>query len=127
MSTVVGQVRVNGGADKGLDGSTPNGAVKTQFLTGHLGHVEITADEGNVDISEFGFASNGAPKAGEELLQLFSSVANPVIFQSVDDNVMHVAYEVNGVSAAQIAAAINSSATFANVTVVNGVYSVDVE
>lgn len=125
MSTVVGQVKVNGAADQGLDSSWPNGEFRNQFLTGHLGHLEITA-AGAADISEFGYDEDGDAKAGEELLQLFASVANPVIVQSVSEDVMHVAYEVNGVSAEKIADAINSSDTFGDVTVVQGEYAVSV-
>jgi len=124
MSTVVGQIKVNGGVDQGLSGSTPNGEPKNQFLTGHLGHLEIDVN-GSADITDFGF-DDGVAEAGEELVQLLSSVVNPVIIQSVDANVMHVAYEVNGIPASAIAAAINSSDTFTGVTVVEGVYSVSV-
>lgn len=123
MSTVVGQTRVNGGADEGLTGSFPNGVAKGQFLSGRLAYFEL--DTTDTDISEFGFHANGDAKAGEVAVQALSSVANPVILEASaeDANVVFFVTEVPGVSAAIVEDAVQA-AGFANAAVAEGTLSV---
>lgn len=96
------QIRVNGSA------------AADQFLTGDLSYFLVDAQE---DISAFGFEANGAPKAGEVAVQLLQSVANLVILEAdgSDANVIHVATEVGGVSAAALETALQGEFASANV------------
>lgn len=123
MSTVVGQTRVNGGADQGLTGSHPNGVAKGQFLTGRLAFFELNTTD--TDVSDFGFHANGVAKAGEVVVLALSSVANPVILEAsgADANVIFFATEVPGVSAAIIEDTVQA-AGFANATVAEGSFTV---
>ena len=105
------QIRVNGAA------------AEDQFLSGDLSYFLVDAQE---DISAFGFHANGEPKAGEVAAQLLQSVANLVILDAdaSDANVMHVATEVGGVSAAVLEDALQGQ--FASANVQQGVFTVSV-
>lgn len=105
------QIRVNGAS------------TADQFLTGSLTHFVVEDNDG-ANIAQFGFDTSGDPWAGEEAVQLISTVVNPVILESANAQVMYFAAEVNGVSASDIADAINSSDTFGTAAVSVGTYTV---
>lgn len=112
MSEVRGIVRVNGGVEA------------DQFLTAVLDYFIIDEVDEAANIASFGFDGNGDPNPGEEVIQALQTVANPVIIESANARVMYIAVEVDGVSASDMANAINARDTFGNATVTAGSFVV---
>jgi hypothetical protein len=112
MSEVRGIVRVNGQVEP------------DQFLTANLDYFIVDEVDGAANIASFGYDGSGDPNPGEEVIQALQTVANPVIIESGNARVMYVAVEIDGVSATDMANAINSRAAFANATVTAGSFLV---
>ena len=101
------QTRVNGAAANGQD------------LTGALTWFRIDEVDGSANIANFGFTT-GSADPGEKLLNAFATVANPVIVQTGNARIMHVATEVPGITAASLQTAIRAAGGFTNLTVTAG-------
>ena len=101
------QTRVNGTAAEG------------QFLTGALTWFKIDEVDGTANIANFGFTS-GSADPGEKALNAFATVANPVVVESANARIMHVATEVPGITAASLQTAIRAAGGFTNLTVTAG-------
>lgn len=106
------QTRVNGTAAEG------------QFLTGSLTFFRIDEVAGSADISNFGFTA-GSADPGEKVLHALATVANPVIVESGNARIMHVAIETNGITAAALQTAIRAAGGLGSLTVTAGSLTVE--
>ena len=102
----------------------------TQVLTAHLEHMIVDAGT-NVAVTGYAVtedANTGAvlssvKNPGEQLLETIQSVCNIVIAENASATVWHVAAEINGLSNADIEAAL-VEAGFAGASVTFGTYTV---
>lgn len=107
-----------------------NGSVLSdQFLTGVLNHYIIDASGGTANVASVGYTYDSGTEIntandGEQLLMAVSTLVNPVIWEISDVDTVYFAAEVDGVTAESIEAVLQADATFANVTVTAGTYTV---
>lgn len=101
-----------------------NGAVaEGQFLTGSLTYFRIDEVDGAANIANFGYTA-GAADPGEKVVLALQTVATPVIIESANARVMHVAIETNGITAASLQTAIRAAGGLSNLTVTAGTLAV---
>ena len=102
------------------------GVANDQFLTAELNHF-IVAGAAGVDLTDFGYNTNGTPDEGEQAVLALASVANPVIISPHASNsrIMYYTTEAPGVSASVLQTALQASGgTLADATVTAGVLTI---
>ena len=105
---VVAQTKVNGQVET------------TQVLTAYLEHMIVDA---GANVATTGYDANGVVQPGEVMFEALQSVCNIVIAENPSATVWHVAAEINGLSNADIEAAL-VDAGFTGASVTFGTYTV---